>query len=137
MNPRQLLPRWFGPEDLADLRLLGYWLAVCAGSALLAGVLAVAGPALDRYDAWRARAAGQQQALQDAHWLSQHQRQQLAAIAAHRATVQAQCGPEAVCTPGRTGAGVCTTRRGMASTVPCTLAPIHLAQESRHAASHP
>lgn len=118
-----LTAHWFDDEDRADLRRLGYWLAVCAATCVLGFLLGYLGPALDAFDAWRARAAGLQQQVEDAHWINQHAAQRLQAIAAHRAQVQATCGPETACRPHpKTGAGVCTSKRGLVGATACQLA---------------
>lgn len=101
MNARQLLPRWFGPEDMADLRLIGRWLIVCAATRLLGFLLTAAGPLLDRYDAWRA----DMRALQAAAQAQERDR-------AYLAWVQARCGFEAWWKPSKDGALVCTDKRG-------------------------
>lgn len=99
-----LTGRLFSEEDLADLRLIGRWLIVCAGTCLLALLLTALGPALDQFDAWRAQIRAQQA-----------QTQAEASDRAYIAWVQSECGPETWWKPDGKGALVCTDKRGRAS----------------------
>jgi len=104
-----LAGRWFTDEDLADLRLIGRWLMVCAGACVLALVLSALGPALDQFDAWRAQAREQhrQAAAQERH--ARGEREVIA-------WVQGHCGQEAWWKPRADGALVCTDKHGRTST---------------------
>lgn len=100
-----LAGRWFTDEDLADLRLIGRWLIVCAGACVLALLLTALGPALDQLDAWRAD-------MRAAQATAQAQESERAYIA----WVQGSCGPETWWKPNSKGALVCTDKHGRAST---------------------
>lgn len=104
-----------------------------AGALALVLLFAI-GQVADQFDAWRARTAGALQAAQDSAWVQGWQQRRATDLAAYQARVAQACGVEAVCTaPRRTGtassAGVCTTRRGAPSTLPCPLPPQHLQEE--------
>jgi hypothetical protein len=100
-----LTGRWFSDEDRAQLRLVGYWLIVCAGTCVLGLALSALGPALDAFDTWRADMRAQHQAAQAAAHQLQSQRRYIA-------WVQAECGAEAWWKPRADGALVCTDKHG-------------------------
>jgi hypothetical protein len=86
-----------------DLRLVWYWLLVCALACLIGFGISALGPALDAYDAWKADLQA-----------TMEKQEAEADEARYLAWIERHCGPDAWWKPIN-GALVCTDKYGRGS----------------------